>query len=492
MAKMLYGNFDQANNSGSSNFTDFNADVHIIKEELKKTWFLFRTSNGSVVKPYATYDENGEPSAPRNEHEVALMQSASPVESNNEQGDRKYVRPHYEVLSDAFSLVRLATFTGLSGKLAFVDWCSDMMSYCPPGVEAIQTPYHYLIRGLKSLLPDKNGKIKAGNGFTPSNLRKIQMKVNYSSPSILFRGAVLRHNGKPSSAKSAVDGVLFKTLFYVPHASASRALCLKMAGKTNPRMAVGPQNSPVADLFEIDGVNLSFNKLGADITADYGCELDYDQGYVRAAMTAFGLTDPSQYHQAVRAMFGPYQDINSMLNIMTVEQMVNLLKQHYPMSWLWWGLKDSPYATLFTPAEKEQAFADPEMASFFGINQPFANAFQQPAQSYQPQQQYKAASAPVEPPAMTNAYVSYVVQSPQPTQPQAPAYNMPGVGGGYGAVPPTYGESEEDYQIAPQAPAAPAPTQAPTQADSVASAIEARMSKWNQTFSAPAEDGIKY
>lgn len=491
MAQMLYSNFDN-NNSNAGGFTDYNADMHIVKEDLKKTWFLFRTSNGSVVKPYAVYDHNGEPSPARNEHEVAMLSAAPPTETTNEQGEVKYVRPNFEVLSDAFVLIRLATFAGVSGKLAFVDWCSDMPSYCPPGVEAIQTPYHYLIKALKTLLPDKNGKIKAG-GVTPNELRKMQKNVNYSAPSILFRGAVIRHNGKPSNAKSAIDGILFKTLFYVPHSSACKALCLKMAGKRDPKMPTGPGNNPVSDLFDIDGVNFSFHKMGAEITADYGCDIDYDSTFAKSAMTAFGLQDPSQYHQAVRAMFGPYQNIGDMLNILTVAQMVDLLKKHFPISWVWFGLKDSPYAGLISPQEKDMAFRDPEMAPYFGLQSmqsaPGFNNIPQynnAASGYNSTPQYGAAeSMPKVASMMQDAQVSYTPKAAAAPQPTYTPPVMPQ----QGTIPPMYAQDEP--QAAPAFnPGMPQPQS--LDANAVSAAIEERFKKWGANYGGEMSDGIKY
>lgn len=179
-------------NPEQSNQSIDNSGRLILKPDLRKDWWVYRTNNHTVVKPYPEIDEQGNPCPARNDNP-----------ENPESWDA--------VLPRSFAVAPLVTYAGRGGVLEMVDICSDIDRYS--NGEALRTPYSLFISAVKKLLPNQNGVISAG--FTPESLKPLVKNTSYSAPAILMRGAVLMSGGKPSNSKHAVSGVLFRTVFAI-------------------------------------------------------------------------------------------------------------------------------------------------------------------------------------------------------------------------------------------------------------------------------------
>ena len=385
---------------GSSTFVDHNNLV--LKPECKD-WYIYRAGNGSVFKPYPVFDANGAPSPVINQPDPANK---------------------FSVLSEAFVVLPLATYTGLDGKLQFVDYCTDLQGYMPAGAATMQTPFWFMVKALKNLLPnEKTGEAPKSGFAPPQRLLQTKRNIHFAQTSILFRSAVMRVKGQQSKSKYAVDGVLFRGVSYIGTVSAVNSLIAELQKPHDQRRPWGPDNFMATDLFDLDGVALAFNKSGDKDSDPLNCSFTYDQSYPQTAMKAFKVNNAVEYHQKLRELFGPYQRLSDMLRSMTVEEMVGVLKEHFPISWVYYGLKDSPFAQLLTGYDREQALNDPDFAHCFGIaDKPVVNTVNQAIQ--QPQQ-YPQTQAQVPPIPQVASYPP----PPAPAAPQAPTWGQPTYGG---------------------------------------------------------------
>ena len=171
------------------------------------------------------------------------------------------------------------------------------------------------------------------------------------------------------------------------------------------------------------------------MNTSYDLTQTFDQSFAMRMSQALQapLSDDVSYWNALRALFGPYQSVGDIFNVMTVDKMVSVLKDNYPISWLWYAWKDSPYASLVTEDEKRAALSDPEMASRFGVDSGVPHVNTQVTQPWD-----KTASAPTYP-----APTSYPAPAPDPAPapypapaapapapaPEQPSWNSPTYGG---------------------------------------------------------------
>jgi hypothetical protein len=435
------GQVYQTNNSNEGN--NYGSTTYILKDDVKKDWYLYRLSAGGVVRPYAVYDQAGFPCPP-----------ISTAEGDN---------PH-SILPAAFAIVPTATFAGLKGDLGFIDWCIDLDRYSADG-STPRTPYWYLIRALRTMLPARDSHQTNSGLPTPQALKVAQMNIMYSKTTVLFRGAVLRHRGKPSTAKKAVDGIMFNSVYYIPATSAVNAFIRELNKPKVPHNpVVSPDNCYCGDMFELTGIAFEFGKVGPNSSDDYTCTVTFDQNYATSAAKAFCLPDPSAYHAAVRASFGNYQSIDSILNVMTVADMISVLRQGFPPAYLYYGLKDSPFSEFLTQEDRMAALNDPEVAMWLGVDQglqrspynqpttpaaspaPQTSAYPQAAAYPQPTTQYAAGTPPksMEAPSWVSHNTATMMNTPMsPAQPTntAAAVGYPQVSPEIPAPQPAYGNA---------------------------------------------------
>ena len=455
---VVYGQNYSASNNNSNDGNNYGKDIFILKDDVKKDWMLYRGANYSEIKPYPVFDANGVPCP------VSTMDTSS----------------MYSVLSEAFAVMQTVGYGGVDGRLGMIDYCSDMERYWPPEAKSYRTPYQVLISALRTMLPQKDSPSTKSGKPSPSTLLKVQKNISYARETLLFRGVIFKHKGQPSTAKSATDGKLFKVVYYIPISSAVKSICAKFSELRDPRMAQdptmanNPASSAVAGLFEPDGLCLKLVKNGPNQSDEYRCEIGFDPTYTQTALKYFNVADTSQYYPAVRTLFGPNQQLGDILNIMTVGQMCNTIKNYFPISWIWYAWKDSPYAQFVTPDEQTRALQDPEMAVWFEIPgapmpQQMQNALNQASVNYTP----------------AGAYVQTTPSYPQSPMPShypqaAPAPNYPT--SVYSGAPGTAPEP------------APTPVPSPQMGSYTDSAVEARLRTWQDKYgsSAPNSDDIPY
>lgn len=419
---VFFGNF--GSNSGDSDWAQAAKGRRILKDNLNKDWYVYRvSSSSSIVKPYPVFDMAGMP---------------CPVRVDDA-GDTN----PYALLPDAFACFKIAAYAGMDGTLEFVDFIADYNDYTT-AVSDLKTPFWWLVTGLRSMLPGQNGAPPKDGKPTPAKLLQMQKNVSYSSDSIIFRGAVQVSNGKKSNSKNAVNGVLFKTFFYVPQKGARQNFLKLFTTRFDQRSPISADNCMLAGMFSpSNGCSIGFFKSGVDtssahdvvrvdpMTADNPLNQQnwatLMSEFQAAVGQAFNAYDDASYYAKLRESFGSFQNLNDCFNVMTAQQMVDMLLEYYPASWVWYGLKDSPYAPLVSDAKRAEAFNDPEMAARFGVAAPAAAPVMnslvnnQPAMAQQPPViQPRPQWAP--PPASTPATPSLVnAAAPSAQLPRIPA-----------------------------------------------------------------------
>ena len=449
-----FPNTNNGNNNNNNNESGFSNSNYVLKDEVKSDWYLYRASDKSVFRPYPVYDANGIPCSP--------IGDADPENQ-------------FSIFSEAFAIVPLVVFAGIDGKLQFIDYCPDTSSYAAPGEVLTRTPYSFLISKLREMLPEKDSQSTKSGIPTPPRLAQAQKNIHYAATSLMFRGAMLKAKGKSSTSKHAVDGVMFKSICYVSVKSAISALITELQKPRDPRHPWSPNNSAAEGLFELDGLTIQFDKPGSANSDPYQVMFGYDPAYKNAAMKFFNITqDPMQYHNAVRNLLGANQNISDIFRLLTVGEMVSILKEKYPISWVYYGLKDSPYASLLTPDDREAALRDPEMAPWFGIptNTPQA-APSYPSSAPQYPGTYVSATNPDYPSVTTTPYPAVNLPVNRPAVADAPTFASPSFQPG-----------------TPMGPAA-SPASLAQQPDA-----QARMRYWQEKYSNSAatssEDQLKY
>lgn len=368
----------------------------ILKEELRRQWYVYTTTADTEFRAYPVFDMSGSPCPPIGDTDA----------------DREV-----DILPESFAALRVATYAGVNKNLEFVDMCSDIQRYNTEGVGYLKTPYEYLVLAMQRMSPKKNDRTSTMDGYPmPRQLEPIATPygVANSANCIVVRGALLKHGGKPLTTQSAVGGMLPTAVILIRQQGAITSL-YKMLGTTiDPSQPLSPGNTIMRGMFALNGDAFSVVKASAQSNKgiiSYDLVKTYDQTFAMkmSQATKTQLSDDISYWGALRAMFGNYQSVGDIFHIMTVEQMVAVLKENYPISWLWYAWKDSPYAGLVTPDERQEALRDPEMAARFGVS-----------------------STPVAAPSYQNP-VSGDTTPPQPTYPtnqSQPNWNSPAYGGG--------------------------------------------------------------
>lgn len=408
-------------NPNQANSSFDNSGRLIVKEDIRKDWYVYRVTNHTIFKPYPVFDEMGNPCEPRNDNP-----------ENPESWDA--------YLPVSCEIAPIVTYAGRGGALEFVDVCSDIERYS--NGEALRTPYSLFISAMKKLSPDRNNVVQAG--FTPESLKLLLKHIPYAAPTVLMRGAILMSSGKVPNGKGAVSGVMFKTLFAITQRGARMNFVAKYNEPLDPSVPIGSRNFVLMNLAAPNPEVLDFRKdPAAPQNSAHSVMRTASQNYIQAAAQFFSLqsNDPREYYAKIRDMYGIYPYVGDCLNVMTVEEMVNAMRSYYPPCLVWYGLRDTPYASLFDSVARQLAETeDPSMASLFGrqpaVNtQVYSNApqYQQPQYQQAPnnQPQYTQQPPPNIPPQrqpnIANAPTGGF-QQPQYTQqppPNHPAYQQP-------------------------------------------------------------------
>ena len=361
------------NNDG--NYTATNL---ILKPDALKVWPVYSLSGKTSVKPYPVFDSEGNPCPPR-------MPSRFEQDGNIPDADKltkeEIVEYQGEIIPPNFVSVPVVGWVGKDG-VQFIDLCTDIMEYqtsderddengMPP------TPYLTMCRELMKLVPTE--KYKGDGKECPPTLKKCRnlgknvLSLRYPQQAILFRAALIRHKGKPMETKASTDGVLFKATVMLSQKSARTALRNVYFQKADPTRPIGADNFALSGMFNPVGTFLTFSKTDpSNSQSDYLVTPDYSDEFNKSLIAYYGAKDEVDYYKQVREALGAFQDTASMLNLLTVEEQIKLIIEQFPASWVWYGLRDSRYASLIPENVRLNAKKDPEWAERFGVTPPAA------------------------------------------------------------------------------------------------------------------------
>ena len=210
----------------------------------------------------------------------------------------------------------------------------------------------------------------------------------------------------------------------ISQVSARFALRNEFSTKARPKDPIGPNNFSLQDMFAPMGTFLAFAKTNPqDRASDIRVKAGYDDGFNKALVTFFSAEDEASYYAKIKDELGDFQTLESMLNIMTVQQQLDLIVEQFPAAWVWYGLRDSRYAASIPDTVKRAALQDPEWMARFGITPvnvsgaapvdqiPMGNAPTAPG--------FKPAAPQNVAQIMKEASVSYTPKTPQSTEDKA-------------------------------------------------------------------------
>ena len=360
-------------NTGYESNGSFKRTNFILKEAAAKIWSTYSVAGTTEFKPYPVFDANGVPCPPRLTSQYEVNGEVPDAESLSADQIREY---EDSIFPPAFIRVPTVTWVGKDG-VQFIDLCPDIANYQSADEDRIPaTPYTTMVRTLSKLIPtDKyqgDGRPCPPTLARAKNARKGQIGLKMSSESILIRGALMRVKGKVMETKSSVNGVLWRACLLISQKSATNAMRNKYAEKTNPAAPISADNFPLSGIFHPQGTFLSFTK--SDPTNDQSVIVvkpGYSQEF-NQKLAEFFSNDVGQYFAKVREDLGAFQDMASMLELMTVQQQIDLILDQFPASWVWYGLRDSRYNELIPPEVRNAALKDPEWAERFGVTTPAA------------------------------------------------------------------------------------------------------------------------
>lgn len=409
MQTIGYTNYaSNSNNEGST----FERTNYALKESVNKEWRLYNLSGMCEIKPYPVFID-GQPCASRNPSSIESVEGFDPNNLQGEDGSRY----HSEIIPDAYIQTPLASYVGVTGNhYTFIDECSNTMQYAQNAVDPskVRTPYSAMVSVLFKGMP-KQGEAPAP-GLPACLLRaRAEGTMSYSKQVVLFRGMLLKFKGQSMNSKNAVQGTLPKVVFALPQKSAVDAFIRAFRTKANIREPLSANNSQMTGSLNLDGTVLSFTKSNyQERNSDYLMTPVYNAQVNHLIGNVWNAQNEAEYYANLYQSFGACQNLYDALEIMTVEDMITLLRKAFPASWIWYGLRDTPYAPLVQDL-MQAAAQDIEMTNWFnppqnnGMNNNTPSGIPQNAYvSYQPQ------SAPVAPAAPQG----YVAPPPAPPIPQ--------------------------------------------------------------------------
>lgn len=366
--------------SGNGGFKRTN---YILKEDASKTWPTYSISGTTEIKPYPVFDANGTPCPAR---------MTSPLEADGNVPDAETLSAaeirEYEgaIMPPAFFNFPAVTWVG-KDAISFIDYCSDLAQFqnvderdadkLPP------TPYSEMVRVLNGLIPTDrypgDGKPCPPTLQRSRNAAKGQIGLRSRVQTVLMRGALIKVRGKALETKNSVNGVLWRACLLVSQKSARLSLRNKFSEKADPTKPISAVNFPLAGMFHPAGTCLTFTKSDPmNRQSDIVVKPSYSEAFNRALMETYAATSVEAYYAKIRDELGAFQTIESMLNIMTVQEQIKLIIDQFPAAWVWYGLRDSRYATMIPEEVRRAALKDPEWFDRFGVSAVVAPTQQYP------------------------------------------------------------------------------------------------------------------
>jgi len=423
------------NSGAGASAGNFARTNYVLNENAAKSWPTYSVSGVTEFKPYPVFDGAGNPCPPRLPSRFETDGKVPDAEALTADEIREYEE---EVIPPAFIGLPVAAWVGKDG-VQFIDYCSDLTKYATveeqEAEELPPTPYTTMARVLLRMVPTERNPNGDGSPCPPllakcRNATKGIIGLRFPSQTVLVRGALKRFKGKAMETKASSNGVLWRACLMISQTSARIALRNEFSKKTDPKAPIGPNNFSLQGMFDPMGTFLSFSKMNpADRASDIAVKPDYDENFNRSLVEFFSASDEGEYYAKIHAELGPFQTMESMLNIMTVEQQMALILAQFPAAWVWYGLRDSRYANLVPNEVRAAALRDREWSARFGVSEvvtpvapvdsiPMGNAPTDPAGGFVPSNGggFKPAAIP---PAVTQvmkeASVSYTPKTPQDT-----------------------------------------------------------------------------
>lgn len=365
MNKFGFGNYgNYGNNNGSNGGSgSWERTNYAIKESVSNDWKLYSLNGNCIIKPYPVFIE-GQPCMDRN---PSSFESTEGFDVNSLDGASRgqYIS---EIIPPAYIYTRMASYVGVTqNHYTFIDSCSDIEQYIPTGAESVKTPYSCLAQTLLKVLPKQN---EAPNPAVPPELAKARAEgtLSYSRDTVLFRGMLMQHKGQPLNTKNAVNGTLPKTIFSISQKSAVDAFIRAFMTSRDPMQPLSYTNNTMCNTMPPNGLILSFEKASADRNSDYLCNVKYDMQRNTQLSQAWNAPDEQTYLANLYNSFGACQNFADVFDELTVQGMIDIIKKAYPASWVWYGLRDTPYAPLVQDL-KAAAEMDRAMTALFNPTQ---------------------------------------------------------------------------------------------------------------------------
>lgn len=376
-----YGNESSNSNQGSSRFKRTN---FVLKEEVARNWNYYQLQGNCEVKPYPVFSQQG----PCPSRLVTSFEAGGPVDITmlTDEDKRRYateaVPPAYIYLGQG-----IVNYAGTGDDhYTFINHVTDMEAY-----DTNYTPYSLMYMNLIKVTPKKDEPVGPQHSRAVSSAKA---KGLFTAPrsALVFRGALLKHKGAAMATKYSVNGMLPKTVFVIMQKNVISKFLQSFLKQQDLMKPLSADNSIMSHMLQPNGTTMVLTKMGTDNSAEYDLMPNYNQQTNTAIMGAWEASNDAAYMDKVYKSFGGAQALEDMFDSMTAEQMVEMLAQAYPVSWLWYGLRDTPYAPLVRQYAVE-AERDVELTKIFNPGAaPAVNyaAPVQPAPSPAPQPVYSA------------------------------------------------------------------------------------------------------
>lgn len=349
-----YGN--ENSNSNQGNTSRFKRTNFVLKEEVAANWKYYQLQGNCEVKPYPVFTQQG----PCPSRLVTSFEAGGPVDITmlTDEDKRRYateaVPPAYVYLGQG-----IVNYAGTGDDhYTFINHVTDMEAY-----DTSYTPYSLMYMNLIKVTPKKDEAVGPQHSRSISSAKA---KGLFTAPrsALVFRGALLKHKGVAMSTKYSVNGMLPKTVFVIMQKNVISKFLQSFLKQQDLMKPLSSDNSIMSHMLSANGTTMLLNKMGAEINAEYDLMPNYNQQTNLAIMGAWEANNDAEYLDKLYNSFGGAQAVEDMFDSMTAEQMVEMLAQAYPVSWLWYGLRDTPYAPLVRQYAVE-AERDTELTRIF-------------------------------------------------------------------------------------------------------------------------------
>lgn len=326
----------------SYNSSNFNSN-HKVLNDSAKDWSLYLGSTDTVFKPYPSFDAGGNMFAARNDADELNTDSGS---GDAEKQRNPMLERDARIVSPAFAVASMVTYFGRE-RVHFINWCTDIDNYIMSDTK--MTPYDVLYVSLGRMVNRMNKQgIVVKNDPRPCPTIAFEQYKNIRRPAlrILMRGALMRHKGVLPRYQKA-NQINFNVVLCMDSTSGVKSFVKSHFTRIDAQ-PLSSGHFTYAGMFDLNGIALEYMKQGSATNALYEVKIagnNFTDEYADAAMHHFGIRNDIDYINRLRSMFGP-RTLDSMLNLLTCQQMVDLMLEQLPASLVYICLEGSPYEAL--------------------------------------------------------------------------------------------------------------------------------------------------